>query len=137
MMVPIDVAKMSRLVARTAACLAISLLAPATLLADIEILEGGRRAATGAKLDQSEFNGVPFGAAPQPTPLGRTIVKGRRLHARPTHPVSVGLLGCPGCNAVLDRIDGLFVDTLPGRWNGPGSIRPPTVRPPAWRPGRR
>lgn len=32
------------------------------------------------------------------------------LHARPTQPVSFGLLGCHGCTWTLEALGGIFLD---------------------------
>ena len=88
------------------------LFAP-TALAGVENIEDqGRRTQTGPKGPQVAVDGMLL-VEPEtsPTESGRLVnERGRMLRARPTQPVSVGLLGCPGCTWVLEAIGGVFVD---------------------------
>ncbi len=96
----------------------------------------GRRNQTGPKGPQVELDGIPLVEISEfPTETGySTEEAGRLLRARPTQPVSVGLVGCPGCTAILGTLGGVLIDVDrhkrlrpgPGRHNdrGPRTIPP-------------
>ncbi len=78
----------------------------------VELTPQGRRIQTGPKGPQRALDGVlleePVASRAR---IGTAIDEKRRsIRARPNQPISVGLMGCPGCTVVLDAIGGLFVD---------------------------
>lgn len=98
---------------------AVAILSAPTALAGVETIEDqGRRTQTGPKGLQVAVDGMPLiEERTSPTVSGYSVAEeGRLLRARPTQPVSVGLLGCPGCTWVLEAIGGVFVDA-DGRTN--------------------
>ncbi len=99
----------------------VALLAAPTAFAGSETVEDeGRRTQTGPKGWQAAVDGMPLDEEPtSPAESGYVATKtGRRIHARPTQPVSVGLLGCPGCTWVLGAVGGVFVDVDGRRKSG-------------------
>lgn len=82
--------------------------------ADVTIEADGRRILTPPKQIQTALDGVALlSRQDAPAVSGRTMRNGRTLRARPTEPVVVGLVGCPGCTETLHAIGGVFVET---RW---------------------
>jgi hypothetical protein len=101
-------------------------------LADLETFEAGRRFRTPAKLVQSALDGVPLNEpSTQPVEWGLEIYEKVRVYrAYPSQPVSVGLLGCPGCSESLGWLGGIYIDVGRGRqlgrpWHGSPSLNPP------------
>jgi len=81
--------------------------------AGTEVIEGqGRRIQTGPKGIQAAVDGIPLvEEQTAPTASGYSMAeKGRLLSARPAEPVSVGLLGCPGCRWMLEAVGGVFIN---------------------------
>lgn len=72
----------------------------------------GRRSQTGPKGPQAELDGFPIvEVSKSPTETGYSVDDtGRQLRAGPTQPISVGLVGCPGCTVVLEAIGGLYLE---------------------------
>ena len=100
------------MLAATLITVAVVLNAPIAFAGVETIEDQGRRTQTGPKGLQVAVDGIPLvEEQTSPTPSGRSVQEnGRLLRARPTQPVSVGLLGCPGCTWVLEAIGGVFVD---------------------------
>jgi len=99
------------------AALAVGLvLSPAMSFAGVTDRDGARRFSTGPKLVQIDnMNGEQLTAqaahvqvVDQASP--REPVKRRSFRAAPTEPVSVGLIGCPGCMEILEVVRPVFVD---------------------------
>ncbi len=67
--------------------------------AGTELSPEGRRIATGPKSIQQSVDGFDLQLIDQSSPApGRVLSQsGRSLRAGPTQPVSVGIIGCPGC----------------------------------------
>lgn len=130
-----------------------TLLATATSLAtaDVQLDASGRRLSTGPKgpqqgLDESVFgrrdpgSGIVSGltrSGPTESPSGpvSNLPSGRLVRATPIQPVSVGLVGCPGCTLILGTMGGLFIDLPFGRSGEFGHDRRRPVQ--TWRPKRR
>lgn len=93
--------------------------------------QAGRRISTGPKAAQLGFDGTILSPAPAGSGItirneqaGRapltasstyrsgaaTITGGRLLRATPNQPFSVGLVGCPGCTALLMATGGILID---------------------------
>lgn len=96
---------------RIALVVAAFALAAAPVAADVELAPEGRRTLTNTKLVQAGAVGGTLYESPGRQAAGRALsTAGRGAHARPTQPVSVGLLGCPGCLEVLERAPALLLD---------------------------
>ena len=110
--------------------------------AGVDLLETGRRTRTAEKLPMtSERQASPT----DPSSLQSTVQRQprprsgltwdrrqRRIHAYPRLPVSVGLVGCPGCPRDEALLRGIFLDLGPrldARFRGHG-IPLDTTRPP-------
>ena len=94
------------------------LLAPSgPASADVELVDDGRHSRTGPKSEQATLDGIQLlEAQTAPPPSGHSIqIGGRLLTAKPTQPVSVGLLGCPGCMEVLLGVGGVYLEVEEGR----------------------
>lgn len=77
----------------------------------------GRRLMTGKKLSQINVLGLEPAPAPSHAvaalprdPGSQVLSTGRYLRTRPTQPVSVGLIGCPGCFSILEAISPVVVE---------------------------
>ena len=72
----------------------------------------GRQIQTGPKAPQRTLDGALL--EERDSSVSRTGLAidetGRSIRAGPSQPISVGLMGCPGCTVVLGAIGGLFVD---------------------------
>lgn len=108
----------TRAPAATIALAATLVLAPAISIAGVTDRDGARRFSTGPKLVQIDnMNGEQRDApadhaqvldqAPPREPVNR-----RSFRAAPTEPVSVGLIGCPGCMEILEVVRPVLVE----RW---------------------
>ena len=97
-----------------AGVLASLLLAPGAAFSDVSIQDQGRQTRTGPKQIQREYNGIQLDPSPRdvaPRPSGRTLTAaGRALRSEPTQRVSVGIIGCPGCQEALREMGGVVVD---------------------------
>ncbi len=96
--------------------LAIATLLPPIALAGTKKSDAGRRIATGSKGEQVSICGRAIEIAPVVgvAPVGRSLLpQGRLLRAAPTQPVSVGIIGSPGCLLILESVGGIFIES---RW---------------------
>lgn len=104
-----------------AALLGLVFAAP-PVLADVSVdPEQGRQTRTGPKQPTREYNGVLLDepaavARTRERPSGRTLDgAGRGVRAEPLLPVSVGIIGCPGCSEAIRDAGGVIVDGRVGR----------------------
>jgi len=86
-------------------------LSPLPAWSDVERTEAGRSTRTGPKGLQRALDHLsleePGGRSRE---SGRQIRNGRLLRAAPTEPISVGIVGCPGCTTLLQAIGGVFIE---------------------------
>ena len=93
---------------------ALLLALPSPVLADVSVGEEGRQTRTRPKQPQREYNGILLDPLPSEVgerPSGRSLgPAGRRLSSEPQGRVSVGIIGCPGCQEAANAAGGVIID---------------------------